>query len=70
MEKIKQEIELLKYGFKTFNFIISDSTNLSFKSFANMIENYSESLQAKEIAKTFRKYKGVISKNEIIIDSI
>ncbi len=35
-----------------------------------MIENYSESLQAKEIAKTYRKYKGVVSKNELIIDCI
>jgi hypothetical protein len=70
MEKNKEELELLRYGFNTFNFIIIGSENLSFKSFANIIENYSESLKAKEIAKTYRKYKGVVSKNELIIDFI
>ena len=70
MKKNKEELELLRHGFKTFNFIITNNTKLSFKSFANIIENYSESLQAKEIAKTYRKYKGVVSKDELIIDCI
>ena len=64
----KDDLELIRFGFQSFKFIIEDNTNLTFTNFANMIENHSTSIQAKEIAKTYRKYKGVVSKDELILD--
>ena len=60
--------EIIEHTFKSFSFLLDENLNYTFESFSNIIENHYKNEKIEYCCNILRQYKGIVSKNELIID--
>jgi len=60
--------EIIKYAFESFSFLLEEGLNYDFEAFANIISNHYKNKRVEYCCNILRKYKGVVTETNLIID--
>ncbi len=60
--------ETIKYAFESFSFLLYAGLNYDFESFANIISYHYKNEKVEYCCSILRKYKGIVTEKNLIID--